>query len=218
MSASDPEMWVPRAELERAVFDASAWRGLLTSALADIEVCGSLTPDTREQLRKRLPDWQSAASSCVDAVKLHAFLKESLAIEGIHRDPTPAERFASAAFLAKESIDPWDIEHIQAVYAPGNPLRTCLGMNVRVGGHRPPPGGPDILFELMRQLGLIRRREITPFRAHQAFETLHPFMDGNGRTGRILWAWQMLQLGEDPFAISFLQRFYYQSLEAADGR
>jgi len=39
-------------------------------------------------------------------------------------------------------------------------------------------------------------------------------MDGNGRTGRAIWAWQMQRLGRDPFALPFLHRFYYQTLEA----
>lgn len=42
---------------------------------------------------------------------------------------------------------------------------------------------------------------------------LHPFMDGNGRTGRAVWAWAMQRDGQDPFALSFLHRFYYQTLE-----
>lgn len=54
-----------------------------------------------------------------------------------------------------------------------------------------------------------------PWKMHVAFEKLHPFMDGNGRTGRALWAWHMKQLGLDPFALSFLHRFYYQTLAAA---
>jgi hypothetical protein len=41
------------------------------------------------------------------------------------------------------------------------------------------------------------------------------YMDGNGRTGRAMWAWQMHGLGHDPFALPFLRRFYYQTLEAS---
>ena len=55
--------------------------------------------------------------------------------------------------------------------------------------------------------------ETAALRGQCAYEMLHPFMDGNGRSGRALWAWMMLRLGQDPFALLFLHRFYYQTLE-----
>jgi hypothetical protein len=85
-------------------------------------------------------------------------------------------------------------------------------MNVRVGRYIAPPGGPAIA----RKLQVICRKANTgsePWRTHLEFERLHPFMDGNGRTGRMLWAWQMHSQDKRPFVISFLHRFYYQTLE-----
>jgi Fic family protein len=52
-----------------------------------------------------------------------------------------------------------------------------------------------------------------PWKCHVRFETLHPFLDGIGRTGRAIWVWQMQRIGRDPFALPFLHRAYYQSLE-----
>ena len=55
----------------------------------------------------------------------------------------------------------------------------------------------------------------TPFGIHLRYETLHPFMDGNGRSGRILWAWQMLHHDIAPgIRLGFLHAFYYQTLAA----
>jgi Fic family protein len=54
-----------------------------------------------------------------------------------------------------------------------------------------------------------------PWVMHVEFEKLHPFMDGNGRTGRAIWVWHMLRCGRKPFEISFLHRFYYQTLAAS---
>ena len=38
---------------------------------------------------------------------------------------------------------------MQAVYAPGKPLRDRIGMNVRVGNHVAPSGGRNIQIELI---------------------------------------------------------------------
>jgi fido (protein-threonine AMPylation protein) len=88
-------------------------------------------------------------------------------------------------------------------------------MDVRVGNHIAPEGGPDIPRQLQRILDKANRASDGPWSVHIAFETLHPYMDGNGRAGRAIWAWQMRRLGHDPFALPFLHRFYYQTLDAS---
>ena len=45
---------------------------------------------------------------------------------------------------------------------------------------------------------------------HKHFESLHPFLDGNGRTGRALWLWMMGGIAQVP--LGFLHTFYYQTL------
>ena len=62
-------------------------------------------------------------------------------------------------------------------------------MNVVVGNHRPPPGGPQIAIELSKLIQLAIDNDATPFAIHRRYEKLHPFQNGNGRSGRILWAW-----------------------------
>ncbi len=59
----------------------------------------------------------------------------------------------------------------------------------REASHVPP--NPDRVPELMRDLALFLRRTDLPVialagAAHAQFETIHPFVDGNGRTGRAL--------------------------------
>lgn len=149
---------------------------------------------------------------------LHSFLKESLAIEGIHREPNEQETEMSEWLLSLPRLDLDAVLGVQAIYAPHKPLRTSTGMDVWVGSHRPPRGGPMIEEALAEILRRINVRRYTPYLGHVAFETLHPFMDGNGRTGRIIWAWHMRHVGGDPFALPFLHCWYYQSLENADGR
>jgi Fic family protein len=85
-------------------------------------------------------------------------------------------------------------------------------MHVTVGGHRCP--APDEIQEMMNDY-FQAWKKMDAWQAHCEYEKIHPFEDLNGRTGRILWAWKMLQNGKSPFSLSFpfLQRFYYQTLD-----
>lgn len=49
---------------------------------------------------------------------------------------------------------------------------------------------------------LERLPERTPKENHIAFEYIHPFVDGNGRVGRMLMWWQELNLGQKPTLIN----------------
>lgn len=149
------------------------------------------------------------------------FVCESNQIEGIFRVKVE-EVEATEVFLASDRMSVDAIKTVQAVYAPGMPIRDRAGMNVRVGNYIAPSGGRSIEVELMSLVGKLNKAKPglydNPWKMHVMFERLHPFMDGNGRTGRAIWAWHMQKLGLDPFALSFLHRFYYQTLENDSGR
>lgn len=120
------------------------------------------------------------------------------------------------AFLELKELRLSALVGLQSMICPGYPLRDKPGMNVRVGSHVAPPGGPEIVtsIESILLVAQIPDGEGCEWMIHNAFEHLHPFMDGNGRTGRLLWAWQMLYNGRDPFSLPFLHRFYYQTLSS----
>ncbi len=152
--------------------------------------------------------------STLERPGLRDFVRESNRIENIVRSPTRAEIVAHERLLGLDALDVDDVvDFVGAVC--GAPLRDKPGMNVRVGPHVPPPGGPEIHEALDSLLGAISAgvEVFTPFEAHCRYETLHPFLDGNGRSGRAIWAWQMLDMGRDPFLLTFLRSFYYQALD-----
>lgn len=149
----------------------------------------------------------------IEEAQIEAFMRESNAIEGIHRDPTAHELAAAERFMILFSISAASLGDFQSVVAPRKPLREREGMNVHVGNYIAPPGGPSVVRRLQAICRMANRGE-DPWKVHLAFERLHPYMDGNGRTGRMLWAWQMNVLGKRPFD-SFLHHWYYQTLAVA---
>lgn len=56
-------------------------------------------------------------------MSLIAFVRESNAIEGIHREPAPAELRAHETLLALDTVGFEAVYAFQAAIAPGNPLR-----------------------------------------------------------------------------------------------
>ena len=150
------------------------------------------------------------------------FIIESNKIEGIFVEPSEALVALYTDFV-QMPLSTGAVIDFQRLISPDNGLRTRFGMDVRVGQHIAPCGGPKMLSELGQILGHIRDDSLTPFSAHRAFLTLHPFMDGNGRTARAIWLNMMLKapLKADRIMaenLGFLHTFYYQTLADGDSK
>lgn len=151
----------------------------------------------------RPPGWTDARE---------AFVLESNRIERIDV-VSPADREAHTGLWSQRNLITGDvIEFVRAV--AGSQLRDRAGMDVFITGvdFTPPPGGSGIVNRLADLLDELPHAD--PYRWHVDYESLHPFTDGNGRSGRALWAWQMMHRGDNPFWLGFLHAFYYQSLNA----
>ena len=151
---------------------------------------------------------------------LRAFVVDSNKIEGIQREPTDEEIEAHSKFLALDRPTVDDMVALVGVLQPDAKLRNATSVHgVRVGGYVAPPSGPEIQANLETILERAVRGD-SPWEVHCQHETLHPFTDGNGRSGRALWAWQMnKRVGTRLWFmdLGFLHSFYYQTLNNFHG-
>lgn len=182
-------------------------------ALSDLNTQGSLT-DT-EPLARLLLRAEAVSSSRIEGLEMPASklmeyeeldrlgvdhridATEAQVLGNLHAMISEVDRIAS-----KDSLSLQDIQHLHASLLRGTRYEK-LGGVIRteqnwIGGNRVNPVGaayvppepaevPLLLEDLVR---FINESQLPPIAtaavAHAQFETIHPFADGNGRTGRAL--------------------------------
>ena len=141
--------------------------------------------------------------------RLVQFNIESNKIEGIDDEEALIDSYDKHYDLLK--LDELTIADLCTFNTAGR-LRLQTSDMVKVGTHIPPRGGQRIVYALDDILAGVNGNQ-NPVHMHHHFETLHPFMDGNGRTGRAIWLWQMVNQYNYGIQLGFLHQWYYQSLE-----
>lgn len=119
-----------------------------------------------------------------------------------------------------------ELEHSNAGFRklPGTALKSSTGKTVYV-----PPQNPDEIIELMSSLEhfinddqrFVADPLIKMALLHHQFESIHPFYDGNGRTGRILNVLYLVKTGLLDVPVLYLSSYivrsksdYYRLLQA----
>lgn len=86
---------------------------------------------------------------------------------------------------------------------------------VRVGRYRPPAADvvSGLMFELLEWWNTASKK-VSPVLSsailHYRFEAIHPFADGNGRTGRALALWELYRRGFDTHHIFSVDEYYWE--------
>lgn len=134
----------------------------------------------------------------IDNKKLEIFLQESNAIEDVWDDESYLQ--ANKAFHALDKctkLTPWYIKSVHEILMKGKLEKEETGQwrkcGVWIGGvpGRPWYAIPELIDNWCEMVQHYKTAKDIQH-AHVEFERIHPFVDGNGRTGRILWQWLRL--------------------------
>lgn len=158
--------------------------------------------------------------SVMESNAIKEFINESNAIEGILDFDMKRQYQLYTTFMHMGIVTVADVSNAANTMQRGVRIRDQLKMDVKVGNYTPPPGGPFIIETLKNILNDVSTVQLSneisssiAWNFHCAFECLHPLTDCNGRVGRLLWFWIMSKYGWKPNYGTFLQTFYYQTLE-----
>jgi Fic family protein len=205
------------AEVEQV----AALRERIQSAVVDIAWIPALQKDTRTR--------NVHASTAIEGNPLT--LEQVRALEEGRELSAPGTRpkrevinyFAGLRYVekhvAKEKIAHTDILELHRILAGEVMDQGEAGkyrmIAVRVGAYLPPP--PDavsgLMFELLEWWDTAAKK-LSPVLSsailHYRFEAIHPFADGNGRTGRALSLWELYRRGFDTHHIFSVDEYYWE--------
>ena len=200
----------------------TSFREKIQGASIDLSWIPALQKDTRTR--------NVHASTSIEGNPLT--LEEVRALEEGQEIPTPTPRskreitnyFAGLRYVEKKAklktIRHDHVLELHRILAGGDVMDqgeagAYRTINVRVGEHFPPnhQDVSPLMFELLTwwneeapKLSPILSSSIL----HYQFENIHPFADGNGRTGRALALWELYRRGFDTHHIFSIDEYYWE--------
>lgn len=194
---------IPIAELETP---ATLKRAIAASrSLASLQAAGPLIPNQAILLRAILLQEARASSEIENIVTTNDALYRALEFDPNHSDPATREviRYGDALWQGYDDLKlgrpvrpSLMVRLVQTLKAADIDVRTgtgCQIVNDRTGEIvYTPPVDRDRILSMLDDLCrfMAEPGEVDPLiamaAAHRQFEAIHPFPDGNGRTGRVL--------------------------------
>ena len=194
-----------------------------------------LTPGEVERLRQDFMIEFTYNSNAIEGNTL-TLQETALALEGMTVDQKPLKDHLEAvghrdAFLYVQEIAAGELElseyvvkNIHALVLMHRPEDKGIyrRIPVRIVGAYTEPIEPHLIKEKMESLLLKneeRKSQISSIeriaRFHLEFEGIHPFIDGNGRTGRLILNLELIRSGFPPINVKFTDRKrYYDAFDA----
>lgn len=202
---------------------------------SELDLCRPLTQGELERLNEEFMIEFTYNSNAIEGNTL-TLQETAMVLEGITIDQKPLKDHLDAvghkdAFLyvqdivsSKKPLTEFVIKNIHALVLMNRPEDKGVyrRVPVRIMGAYTEPVQPYMIEPKISELlteNEKRKSTMNIFeriaRFHLEFESIHPFIDGNGRTGRLLMNFELMQYGYPPINVKFTDRKrYYDAFDS----